>query len=117
MKIYVAHSSAHDFKKELYEPLQKSPAFGAHVFVFPHSGELVDSKEILSTCDLVIAEVSHPSTGLGIELGWANDLGKKVVCIHKVGTTPSSSLRFICSRFLSYSSDAELIDRVQSAIA
>ena len=37
----------------------------------------------LSTCDLVVAEVSVPSLGVGYELGRAVDLGKPVLCLYK----------------------------------
>ena len=33
-------------------------------------------------CDLVVAEVSVPSLGVGYELGWATALGKPVLCLH-----------------------------------
>ncbi len=37
----------------------------------------------LKSCDLVIAEVSTPSLGVGYELGWAIALGKPVLCLHR----------------------------------
>jgi 2'-deoxynucleoside 5'-phosphate N-hydrolase len=37
----------------------------------------------LSSCDLVIAEVTTPSLGVGYELGWATALGKPVLCLHR----------------------------------
>jgi nucleoside 2-deoxyribosyltransferase len=37
----------------------------------------------LSSCDLVIAEVTTPSLGVGYELGWAAALGKPVLCLHR----------------------------------
>lgn len=35
----------------------------------------------LKSCDLVIAEVTRPSLGVGYELGWAVALGKPVLCL------------------------------------
>ncbi len=117
MDIYLAHSSGYDFKTELYEPIQKNCSNKNHTFIFPHNGQLVDSKNVLSTCDLVMAEASYPSTGLGIELGWANDLKKHIVCIHKTGSAPSSALRIVCETFLSYGSEVELISCITRIIA
>ena len=37
----------------------------------------------LSACDLVVAEVTQPSLGVGYELGWATVLGKPVLCLHQ----------------------------------
>jgi nucleoside 2-deoxyribosyltransferase len=37
----------------------------------------------LSACDLVVAEVSAPSLGVGYELGWATASGKPVLCLHR----------------------------------
>jgi 2'-deoxynucleoside 5'-phosphate N-hydrolase len=37
----------------------------------------------LSSCDLVIAEVTTASLGVGYELGWATVLGKPILCLHQ----------------------------------
>ena len=37
----------------------------------------------LSACDLVVAEVTTPSLGVGYELGWATILGKPILCLHR----------------------------------
>ena len=37
----------------------------------------------LAGCDLVVAEVSAPSLGVGYELGWATALNKPVLCLHQ----------------------------------
>jgi nucleoside 2-deoxyribosyltransferase len=37
----------------------------------------------LSSCDLVVAEVTTPSLGVGYELGWATVLGKPVLCLYQ----------------------------------
>lgn len=37
----------------------------------------------LSSCDLVVAEVTTPSLGVGYELGWATALKKPILCLHK----------------------------------
>lgn len=38
----------------------------------------------LAACDLVVAEVSAPSLGVGYELGWATALNKPVLCLHRI---------------------------------
>ncbi|MDX9786096.1 MAG: nucleoside 2-deoxyribosyltransferase [Desulfobacterales bacterium] len=37
----------------------------------------------LADCDLVVAEVSIPSLGVGYELGWATALQKPVLCLYR----------------------------------
>jgi len=97
MIIYVAHASSFDFKKELYEPLRSSELYKQYEFVLPHlqSNSPFNSKEFLRSCDLVIAEVSFPSTGMGIELGWADMIGVPVFCIYRKGSKVSSSLEMV----------------------
>jgi nucleoside 2-deoxyribosyltransferase len=37
----------------------------------------------IKNCDVLIAEVSAPSHGVGYEIGYALNIGKPVLCIHK----------------------------------
>jgi nucleoside 2-deoxyribosyltransferase len=37
----------------------------------------------IETCDLLVAEVSTPSHGVGYEIGYALGLGKQVLCLHR----------------------------------
>ena len=41
--------------------------------------ESATSKEVIRTSDLVIADISYPSTGVGIELGWADCFNIRVI--------------------------------------
>lgn len=108
MTIYLAHSTKYDFQTELYEPIRQSSAYKANTIIFPHESTPVDSKQTIIDCDLVIAEVSYLSTGLGIELGWADSLKKPIICIHKTDYPPSRALRFICDQFFSYADATDL---------
>jgi hypothetical protein len=38
---------------------------------------------MLKECDLVVAEVTAPSLGVGYELGWAVAWNKPVLCLHR----------------------------------
>lgn len=114
MKIYVTHSCLFDFKKKLYEPIKSSEAYKKHTFIFPHDKSDVpaNSFEKMKSMDIILSEVSFPSTGQGIELGWANILDKKIICIHRKGSKYSSSLSTICNEFVEYDFQtlAETID-------
>jgi len=71
MKIYLAHSSKYDFKNELYKPLQSSKLDKEHeiYYLYDVTETPGSTKEIIKNSDLVIAEASYPSVGMGIELG------------------------------------------------
>lgn len=117
MKIYIGHSTGFDYIKELYEPIKQSDLFSEHEFIFPHDRSVDDQndKSFYQTIDLMIAEVSYPSTGLGVELGWVEDLGKKIVCIYKSDTKPSGAIRTVCSDIWSYADSEELISLIKEA--
>jgi hypothetical protein len=117
MKIYVVHSSKFDYKKELYVPIRESALNSLHEFIFPHEyekeNELFDTKNLYrSGCDLIIAEVSYPSFGIGIELGWAEMYKIPVVCIHIKGIKPSSALSVVTDKFIEYESTEDLIKKI-----
>ncbi len=119
MNIYVAHSTSFDFQKELYGPIKSCSLNKEHVFIFPHdvSSESFHSKEFFQKdCDLVIAEVSYPSTGLGIELGWADMLHVPIVCIAEKGSSVSGALHSVTETFLEYSDTKELLEKIEATI-
>ncbi|MCX7956147.1 MAG: hypothetical protein N2593_03555 [Patescibacteria group bacterium] len=96
MKIYISHSTKYDYLNELYLPIKKTDFNKAYQFIFPHEKskeKLFNSKKLFyEGCDLVLAEISYPSISIGIELGWANMLGIKIICLYKKGIKPSKSL-------------------------
>lgn len=113
MKIYIVHSTSFDYKTELYQPIKN---WRQSTFILPHDtqNEPLDSKQVIKECDLIIAEVSYPSTGSGIELGWGNMHDRRILCIHKEDCKPSSSLKMVSSDFLSYSSPEDLIQKLEN---
>ncbi len=119
MKIYVSHSKGFDYKNELYEPLKNS---GLSLdFIFPHEdgSNPFNSKELFEKhlCDLVLAEVSIPSTGQGIELGWANVFKIPIICFYKSGTTPAGSLKVITDKIIEYNDAQHLINKLTSELS
>lgn len=117
MRIYISHQRKSNFQEELYEPLKNSDLAQVHSFIFPHDDNpdtSIDVKSILENkkCDLVLAEVSYPATGQGIELGYANVFGIPIVCIYKKDSDISGSLKFICKDFIEYTSSGDMIEQV-----
>ena len=116
MKIYVSHSRSFDFINELYQPLKSPSLSGNHQFILPHelSQEDYPSKKLFidKGCDLVLAEVSFPSTGQGIELGWADIAGIKIICVSRKTSKVSGSLKVVCTDFLIYNDAGDLIEKL-----
>ncbi len=116
MKIYVAHSRSFDFKKKLYAPIRQSSLNNKHTFVLPHetSDEPFNSKDYLQNeASLLIAEVSEPATGLGIELGWADVYNVPIICIFRKDSKVSNSLKVVSKNFVEYSNSKELISEIE----
>ena len=50
--------------------------------------------QAIELCDLLVAEISKPSIGVGMEIMLAKTFGKKILCLHKE-TTISNFLKGI----------------------
>ncbi|OGY86951.1 MAG: hypothetical protein A2233_00460 [Candidatus Kerfeldbacteria bacterium RIFOXYA2_FULL_38_24] len=112
MKIYIGHSTSFDFQNELYKIIRESDISQQHEIIFPHekSDEQFSSKTLFqSGCDLMIAEVSWPSTGLGIELGWADTHHVPVVCIYRKGSKVSGALKVVSQNFFEYENPSDIL--------
>lgn len=63
-------------------------------------------------CDLLLAEVSTPSHGVGFEIGYALSLDKPVLCVHREGIKVSKMILgnpHPCLRVRSYHNAAEAV--------
>lgn len=118
MKIYLAHSSKLDFKKDLYSPLKNSELDKSHeiIYLYDQTSNPGSTWEIIKGCDLVIAEVSLPSMSEGIELGWANALKIPIICVHKNDQIASHFLSIISNDILEYTDSKEMVAVISSAI-
>lgn len=114
MKIYVSHSSKFDYINKIYEPIKNSDLFKSNEFFFPHENEnkKIKTKDVISDVDLVIAEVSLPATGQGIELGMADAAKKPILCIYEKGAKISSSLNYITDKFIEYESTEDMVNKI-----
>lgn len=112
---YVTHGSGFDYQSELYKPLKESKLWSKHKIILPHDegAEVKNSNDWIEQADTILAEVSHPSTGQGIELGWANRSGKKIVGFYKQGSKPSGSLKFVTSKMFEYQDAESLIKNLE----
>ena len=114
MNIYFSHSSKFNYINKLYNPIKNSNLKESNKFFFPHDNNIINTKEVISNCDLFIAEVSVPSTGQGIELGWADYTKTPILCIYEKEATISSSLKFITNNFIEYENIEDLINKINN---
>ena len=86
--------------------------------VYPHNeeGDVQLTKDSISSCDLVIVEVSIPSTGSGIELGWANASGKPILAFHQGGSEPSPAIKFVTQDLKVYVTEEHIIEALRGMV-
>lgn len=119
LKVYISHSRKFNFKHYLYAPIRASVILcEKYEIILPHeiSDEPFLTKEFLRTCDAVVAEVSYPATGQGIELGWADFLGIPIICIFGKGVRPSGSLITLSEEFYEYDGTLDMSTKIDFAL-
>lgn len=120
MKIYLAHSTKYDYQTELYNPIKESSLSQKHEFVFflekISKDEVTSSKEIIKSSDMLIADITYKSTGVGIELGWADTFQVPIICIYKKGSKFSKYLSILTKDFIEYTSSKDLVRKLEKAL-
>ncbi len=118
MKIYLSHSSSFNYKKELYQPIKKEAFF--KYFILPHenSGKQNPIKKLFLSkkCRMIVAEVSFPSTGQGMELDYANIHKIPIICFYKKGFHYSKALTTITKKFIEYNDSKDLIEKIRKIL-
>jgi nucleoside 2-deoxyribosyltransferase len=117
MNIYVSHLRRGNYEEELYKPLLASQLAQKHTLIFPHrsSQKPFNTREMLEQkkCDIVLAEISYPATGQGIELGWASQLEIPIYCMYKKGMDVSGSALMIAAKKIEYVDTNTLICQLE----
>ncbi len=62
----------------------------------------IDSRQAIKKSDILLAEVSTPGTGIGVEVGWADAFSKEIVFLAREGTDPSGSLKLVSNNWIFY---------------
>lgn len=117
-KIVITHASALPWKGEFYAAVRASRLYENNDVFLPQEKNKPEqiTKERIEHCDLMIAEVSCPSTGQEIELGWADAYHRPIICVHQEKNAVSNSLRFTTSEFISYKDSENLIAQLERLI-
>ena len=115
MKIYFGHSSGIDYKK-LYSIIKSCGLTHEIVLPHEHSKDPFMSKALMGSFGLFVADVSSPSTGLGIELAWAKDCGVPVVFFYKKGSKLSDCLKIISNDFVEYVDENDFGEKLVNVV-
>ena len=117
MKIFISHASKFDYINKLYTPIKESNLFNEHEFILPHDGyKVINTRDIISNSDLLIAETSLQTTGQGIELGWADYAHVPIICIYEKGAEISSALKFITTDLIEYENSKDMIQKIKKEV-
>ena len=117
MRIYIAHSRSFDYVNNLYTPLRNDSFFNEYDLILPHETQRpMNSREFYSNIDILIAECSEASTGLGIELGFAYDSNVPIYCIHQSDKKISSSISAITNNIYEYKNVEEMVEIIKEII-
>ena len=85
--------------------------------MLPHaSSASQNTKGAIYNSDLIVAEVSLPSTGGGIELGWASTAGVPIVAFCRTGSKYSSSIEYVTCEIIEYGGPTDFIDKLQRVV-
>lgn len=111
IKVYVGHSRQFPYVEELYQPIRNSVLNKKYEFILPHETSQMpySSLEKVRSFQAMVAEVSSPSTGLGIEMGWFHSMNVPILCLQKEGGKLSQSVQVIATKYEFYKDTADML--------
>jgi hypothetical protein len=85
-QIYVAYSSSLNLGGGSLNSFlnEWSDLFHPRYDFLGYKNSKLSSHELISNSEFIVAEVSYPSMGVGIECGWADQMGKTIYAFHDV---------------------------------
>ncbi len=117
MKIFIAHSSNFDFKNKLYVPLRASALNSEHEILLPQEGPIEEiTRDMINNCGAVVADVSAPSLGAGIEIGWADAAHVPVIAMYEKDAHPSFSIDNAVTDRFEYESSDDMLEKLAAAL-
>lgn len=117
--IYIAHSRKFNYKDELYKPLRSCVLNEKFEIILPHEFQDTPYSSLdffQKKCNLLIAECSWPSTGLGIELGWASASNVPIIALFRNDHKVSSSVKTVTNNIIVYENSNELHLKLESLV-
>ncbi len=71
---------------------------------------------MIKGCDAVVAEVSAPSLGAGIEMGWADAFGVPVIVMSEKGSRVSFSIDNVVTQRFEYENPDDMLEKLKAAL-
>ena len=89
-----------------------------YIFSLDKEKEMMDkATKAIATSDILIAEVTDKPIGVGIEIGYAYALRKKIICLRKKRAEYSTTVGGIADEQIIYSSNDELKTNLEKALS
>jgi|SRR3989338_3326022 len=122
MKIFIAAPYTLNFDGISLNRLRELVKKLGHEAVVPHDfatddptkikDEIQFDLDLLAGSDAILAETTAPSHGVGMEIMYARQLGKKVVLVHKNGNRLSHMVVFHADDIIHYNNIDELEEKL-----
>ena len=126
-KAFISYSFAdrdkfRSFNKQLKKFLKQNLSIKTYSFVFDFKKK-VSSKTLMKLAlekidesDLLLAELSYKSIGIGLEVGYAKARGKRIIYIHRVGTELSTTVDGVCDIRVEYKNIPDLLAKLKKVL-
>ena len=82
--------------------------------VLPKFVEIADAK--IDESDLLLAELTYKSIGIGIEVGYAKAKGKRIIYMHRIGTELSTTTSGVCDIRIEYKDISDLLVQLKKVL-
>lgn len=97
LNIYFIHSTKLDYNNLIYKKVLSSAVCLSHDLVLPLSKENQSKyyKDLINNADIIIAEVSHPTLGLFLELKYLTKVNKPKLFLSLDNTVPRNYKKLV----------------------
>lgn len=97
LNIYFIHSSKLDYNNLIYKKVLSSSVCLSHDLVLPLSKENRSKyfKDLINNADIIIAEISHPTLGLFLELKYLSKVDKPKLFLSLDNTIPNNYKKLV----------------------
>ncbi len=124
MKAFLSYSfeNRYEFEKlnqSLKKFLKKQFNIESYAFVYDFKDKTNNKKmmqkalSLIDKSDIIIAELSYKSIGIGIEIGYAKAKNKKIIYIKKINSPLSTTAEGIADYFIKYNQEEDLIKKLR----
>ncbi|KKQ89636.1 MAG: hypothetical protein UT12_C0010G0007 [Candidatus Curtissbacteria bacterium GW2011_GWC2_38_9] len=126
-KVFISYSFADKnkfrfFDKQLRRFLETTFGIDAYSFVFDFKKK-TDNKTLMKLAlekidesDLLLAELTYKSIGIGIEVGYAKAKGKRIIYMHRIGTELSTTTSGVCDIRIEYKDISDLLVQLKKVL-